>query len=82
MNGEGAAGRQDDVGGGEVGVRELNAGVVNRMSRKGKGEKVTLSLYRSDNCSLTFKFNVTMYQSYTMHPANGFTQFTPYPFQH
>jgi len=32
MNGEGAMGRQDAVGGGEVGVRELNAGVVNRMS--------------------------------------------------
>lgn len=36
-------GRQDNVGGGEVGVRELNAGVVNRMSRRGGGEKVTLS---------------------------------------
>ena len=32
-------GRQDDVGGGEVGVRELKAGVVNRMSRKGEDEK-------------------------------------------
>jgi hypothetical protein len=39
MNGEGAMGRQDDVGGGEVGVRELNAGVVKRMSREGKGER-------------------------------------------
>ena len=35
-------GRQDDVGGGEVGVRESNVGVVNRMSR-GEGEKITLS---------------------------------------
>jgi hypothetical protein len=62
MNGDGGVGRQDDVGGGEVGVRELNAGVVNRMSRRGKREKATLShLYRSENCNLTFKFNVTMY---------------------
>ena len=33
-------GRQDNVGGGEVGVRELNIGVVNRMSRRAeKGKK-------------------------------------------
>ena len=31
-------GRQDNVGGGEVGVRELNAEVVNRMSRRGGGK--------------------------------------------
>ena len=43
MNGDGDVGRQNNVGGGEVGVRELNAGVVNRMSRRGGGEKVTLS---------------------------------------
>lgn len=36
-------GRQDDVGGGEVGVRDSNVGVVNRMSRRGEGEKITLS---------------------------------------
>jgi len=53
-------GRQDDVGGGEVGVRELNTGVVNRMSRRGEGK--TLShLTIGENCNLTFKFNVTMY---------------------
>jgi len=31
-------GRQDGVGGGEVGVKELNIVVVNRMSRKGEGK--------------------------------------------
>lgn len=36
-------GRQDDVGGGAVGVRESNIDVVNRMSRRGEGEKITLS---------------------------------------
>lgn len=43
MNGDGGGGRQDGVGGGEVGVRELNAGVVNRMSRRGEGKRGTLS---------------------------------------
>jgi hypothetical protein len=42
MNGDGAMGRQDDVGGGEVGVRESNIGAVNRMSRR-EGEMITLS---------------------------------------
>ena len=36
-------GRQDDVGGGEVGVKKLNVGVVNRMSRKEERGKMTLS---------------------------------------
>jgi hypothetical protein len=39
MNGDGGMGRQDDVGGGEVSVRELNVGVVNRMSGR---KKITL----------------------------------------
>ena len=36
-------GRQDDVGGGESGVRELNVGVVSRMSTRRKGERIMLS---------------------------------------
>ena len=51
MNGDGGIGRQDNVGGGEVGVRELNVVVVNRMSRRGKGN-VNSSHYRCENVTL------------------------------
>ena len=45
-------GRQDNVGGGEVGVRELNIGVVNRMSRREKKGNVKSCHYRSENVTL------------------------------
>jgi len=61
------------VGGGEEGVRELYAVVVNSMSEEKKNDGWSEMKKGRERQERTLEFNVPMDQTDAVHPSNGFS---------